>query len=41
MKILIVGAELFHADRRMDGWMDGWIDGKTDLTKLIVTLCHF
>jgi hypothetical protein len=22
MKILIVGAELFHADRRMDGWME-------------------
>ena len=24
MKILIMGAELFHAGRQMDGWMDGW-----------------
>ena len=27
MIILIVGAELFRADRRMDRWMDGWMDG--------------
>jgi hypothetical protein len=23
MKILLVGAELFHVDRRTDGWTDG------------------
>ena len=36
-KILIMGAELFHADRQMDGWMGG----QTDQTKLIVAFCHF
>jgi hypothetical protein len=30
MIILSVGAELFHADRQVDGWVDGWRDGRTD-----------
>ena len=37
MIILIVGAELVRADRRMDRWMDG----QTGQTKLIVAFCHF
>jgi len=32
MKILPVGAELFHADRRTDG--------QTDMMKLIVAFCN-
>jgi len=32
MKIRPVGAELFRADRRTDGWADG----QTDMTKLLV-----
>jgi hypothetical protein len=33
MKILLVGAELFHED--------GQIDGQTDMTKLIVVFRNF
>jgi len=37
MKILPVGAELFHAD----GQTDGQTDGRTDMTKLIVAFRNF
>ena len=42
-KIRKVGAEFFHADKRMDGgWMDGrWMDGWTEMTKLIVAFRKF
>jgi len=33
LKILSVGAELFH--------VDGWTDGQTDMTKVIVVFCNF
>jgi len=36
MRILSVGAELFHADRRKDGRTDGQADRWTDMTKKIV-----
>jgi hypothetical protein len=32
LKILPVGAELFH--------VDGWTDGQTNITKVIVALCN-
>ena len=37
MKIRPFGAELFHVDRRTDGWMGE----RTDMTKLIVALSQF
>ena len=33
IKILAMGAELFHADKQTDG--------QTDMTKLIVAFCNF
>ena len=39
MKILPVGAELFHVDGRTDG--DGQTDRRTDITKLIVAFRNF
>jgi hypothetical protein len=41
MKILPVGAELYHVDRRTDGRTDGWTYGKTDMTKLIDAFRNF
>jgi hypothetical protein len=37
MKIRLVGAELFHADGRIDRGKDR----QTDVTKLIVAFCNF
>ena len=37
MKILLVGAELFHADKQVDGQTDR----QTDMTKLIVAFRNF
>jgi hypothetical protein len=37
MKILLVGAELYHVDRRKDGWTYG----KADMTKLIDAFRNF
>jgi hypothetical protein len=37
MKYRLVGAELFHADGRVDGWTDG----QTDMMKLLVTFRNF
>jgi hypothetical protein len=36
VKIRSVRAELFHADRRTEGWTDG----RRDVTKLIVAVCN-
>jgi len=33
MKIRPVGAELFHADKQMEGW--------TDMTETIIAFCNF
>ena len=41
MKILPVGAELFHVKRQTDGQADGREDGQTDMTKLIIAFCNF
>jgi hypothetical protein len=37
MNVRPVGAELFHAGGRTDGW----VDGQTDMTKLIVAFRNF
>jgi len=37
IKILPVGAEMFHADRRTKEWTDG----QTDMTKLMVAFDKF
>ena len=37
MRIRPVGAELFHADRRTEGWTDR----RTDMKKLIVAFRNF
>jgi len=45
MKILPVGSELFHADRRADartnGRTDGRTDGQTGMMNLIVAFLKF
>jgi len=41
MKILPVGTELFHADRRMDGRTDRQTDRQRDMTKLIAAFGNF
>ena len=41
MKMRPMGAELFHADRQMDGRTDRQTDRQTDMTKLIVTFRNF
>jgi hypothetical protein len=41
MKILLVGTDLFHVDRRMNAETDGWTDGQTDMTKLIVAIRNY
>jgi hypothetical protein len=41
MKICPVEAELFHANRQMNGRPQGQIDEWTDRVKLTVALCNF
>jgi len=45
MKILPVGAELFHVKRQTDGQADGQEDGRTDrqtdMTKLIIAFLQY
>jgi hypothetical protein len=41
LKIRPVGAELFHADGRIDGQTDRGTDRQTDITKLIVAFRNF
>jgi hypothetical protein len=41
MKIHLVKAELYHADRRSDERTEGHTDGQTYITKLIVALHKF
>jgi len=40
VKIKLVRAEMFHADRQTDGQMNKWTDRQTDMTKLILTYCN-
>jgi hypothetical protein len=40
VKIKLVTAEMFHADRQTDGQMNKWTDRQTDMTKLILTYCN-
>ena len=42
MKILLVGAELFHADGHTHTRQtDGWTDTQIDMTKIIVAFRNF
>jgi len=40
-KLLLVGAELLHADRWTDGRTEGGMGGHTDMTKVIVAFRNF